>query len=81
MKQKSTIKRFDVTSKEFQDDPYKQYEEIHKKNLILFDESINAYFIGRYHDVGQILKSPDFSTTPLWPNEPNPSWEIAFWLK
>ena len=65
MKQKSTIKRFDVTSKEFQDDPYKQYEEIHKKNLILFDESINAYFIGRYHDVDQILKSPDFSTAPL----------------
>ena len=65
MKRKSTIKRFDVTSKEFQDNPYQQYEEVHEKNLILFDEGIDAYFIGRYRDVDHILKSADFSTAPL----------------
>ena len=61
----SKIAFFDVLDRDFQNNPYPIYEELHQDNLIYFDRNLGAYFIGSYPDASRILNDPVFTTAPL----------------
>lgn len=59
------IMQLDVTNVEFNKNPYPLYEALHAQNAIARDSNLNAFFFGHYEDVSKILRSQDFTTTPL----------------
>lgn len=61
----SKIAVFDVLDRDFQNNPYPIYGELHQDDLVYFDKNFGAYFIGKYADVSRILNDPVFTTAPL----------------
>ncbi|WP_019220197.1 cytochrome P450 [Bartonella florencae] len=57
--------KFNVMDKNFQKNPYDTYKNVHSSNSVLWDESLKAYFFGRYEDVNAILRDSRFTTAPL----------------
>lgn len=56
---------FNVLSGEFQENPYPTYAKLHQEKEILIDRRLNAYFVGHYDGVKQVLNSSEFTTAPL----------------
>lgn len=56
---------FNAMDSHFQRDPYPTYELLHSSNAILLDTKLNAYFFGHREDILKILRSREFTTTPL----------------
>lgn len=61
----SQLVNFDVLDSAFMANPYPTYQRLHQDDLILFDRTMQAYFVGKYDDVNHILRCSDFTTAPL----------------
>lgn len=58
-----SIKLFSVLSDQFQNNPYAYFSQLREEDPVHYEESIDSYFISRYHDVRYILQHPDIFTT------------------
>lgn len=58
-----SIKLFSVLSDQFQENPYAYFSQLREEDPVHYEESIDSYFISRYHDVRYILQHPDIFTT------------------
>lgn len=56
-----SIKLFSVLSDQFQENPYAYFSQLREEDPVHYEESIDSYFISRYHDVRYILRILIFS--------------------
>ncbi|MDH6624278.1 pulcherriminic acid synthase [Streptomyces sp. LBL] len=52
----------DVTSPEFESDPYRHFAALRDEHPLYYHEGIDAYFLSRHEDVVRALRDPLFST-------------------
>lgn len=50
---------------EMHEDPYRRYREIRESSPVFWDESLHAWILTRYADVGLVLNDPRFSSNRI----------------
>lgn len=59
------VVRFCATDGAFERDPYPTFSTLHRRNQVLFDPDLGAFFFGRHAEVDSILRDEDFTTAAL----------------